>query len=321
MSGIDDKDAFGTDPAEQGWARRVADPAVVPVILNPTARRGAVLRRIDPLVHAFAAHGLEARLVRSTSEEHAKELAAEFAAEGAEVVGALGGDGMARSVAAGLVDTDTALGVIAGGRGNDLIGKLGIPKDIEAAAAIMADGRDRTIDVLDLDGKVCLGNVCLGLDSTVQHQANAARLIRGRWVYLYGVVRALLPPKRIELELTIDGQRFSFRGLTAGFANSGRYGGGLRLSPEAALDDGLIDVVLLQEGFLPKLAVEVVEYSFGRHHRHPHIHFTHAREVEIDVPEGAAPIEIIVDGDAIAQTPATVKIRPSALKVRVPRTS
>ena len=293
----------------------------VPIILNPSARKGAVLRRIDPLTTAFAAHGLEATFIRSTSADHAKQLAADFAAQGSDLVVSLGGDGMARSVAAGLVDTDTALGVIAGGRGNDLIGKLGIPKDIEAAAAIMADGRDRTIDVLDLDGKVCLGNVCLGLDSTVQHQANAARLIRGRWVYLYGVVRALLPPKRIELELTIDGQRFSFRGLTAGFANSGRYGGGLRLSPEAALDDGLIDVVLLQEGFLPKLAVEVVEYSFGRHHRHPHIHFTHAREVEIDVPEGAAPIEIIVDGDAIAQTPATVKIRPSALKVRVPRTS
>ena len=298
-----------------------AADSTVPIILNPSARKGAVLRRIDPLTTAFAEHGLEARFVRSTSADHAKQLAADFAAQGSDLVVSLGGDGMARSVAAGLVDTDTALGVIAGGRGNDLIGKLGIPKDIEAAAAIMADGRDRTIDVLDLDGKVCLGNVCLGLDSTVQHQANAARLIRGRWVYLYWVVRALLPPKRIELELTIDGQRFSFRGLTAGFANSGRYGGGLRLSPEAALDDGLIDVVLLQEGFLPKLAVEVVEYSFGRHHRHPHIHFTHAREVEIDVPEGAAPIEIIVDGDAIAQTPATVKIRPSALKVRVPRTS
>src|SRR5699024_8849637 len=130
--------------------------------------------------------------------------------------------------------------------------------------------------------------------------------------------RALLPPKRIELELTIDGQRLDFRGLTAGFANSGRYGGGLRLSPEAALDDCLIDVVLLREGFLPKLAVEVVEYSLGRHHRHPHIHFAHAREVEIDVPEGAAPVEIIADGDAIAQTPATVRIRPAALKVRVP---
>ena len=247
-----------------------AADSTVPIILNPSARKGAVLRRIDPLTTAFAEHGLEARFVRSTSADHAKQLAADFAAQGSDLVVSLGGDGMARSVAAGLVDTDTALGVIAGGRGNDLIGKLGIPKDIEAAAAIMADGRDRTIDVLDLDGKVCLGNVCLGLDSTVQHQANAARLIRGRWVYLYGVVRALLPPKRIELELTIDGQRFSFRGLTAGFANSGRYGGGLRLSPEAALDDGLIDVVLLQEGFLPKLAVEVVEYSFGRHHRHPH---------------------------------------------------
>src|SRR5690606_5348181 len=154
------------------------------------------------------------------------------AAEGAKVVGALGGDGMARAVAAGLVDTDTALGVIAGGRGNDLIGKLGIPKDVEEAAATISDGRDRVIDVLDLNGTISLGNVCLGLDSTVQRHANSTRVVRGRWVYLYGILRAILPPRSIDLELTVDGQRLDFRGLTAGFANSGRYGGGLKLSPE-----------------------------------------------------------------------------------------
>lgn len=321
MSGIEDKGAFGTDSADRGSARPVADPAVVPVILNPTARRGAVLRRIDPLVHAFAAHGLEARLVRSTSEEHAKELAAAFAAEGAKVVGALGGDGMARTVAAGLVDTDTALGVIAGGRGNDLIGKLGIPKRVEEAVATIADGRDRVIDVLDLDGTISLGNVCLGLDSTVQRHANSTRVVRGHWVYLYGILRAILPPRSIDLELTVDGQRLDFRGLTAGFANSGRYGGGLTLSPEAAIDDGLIDVVLLKEAWLPRLAVELVAFMSGKHGRHPNIHLSRAREIRIDTPAGAPPVEIVADGDAVAQTPATVTIRPSSLRVRVPRTS
>lgn len=289
------------------------------MILNPTARRGTVLRRIDPLIEAFAAHGLEAQLVRSTSEEHAKELAAGFAAAGAQVVGALGGDGMARSVAAGLLGTNTSLGVIAGGRGNDLIGKLGIPKGVAEAVATIACGRDRFIDVLDLDGKVSLSNVCLGLDSSVQQYANSARLVRGHWVYLYGILRAILPPKSIELELTVDGRRMDFRGLTAGFANSGRYGGGIKLSPEAELDDGLIDVVLLREAFLPKLAIELVAFMSGKHGRHPNIHFSHAREIRIDTPAGAAPIEIIADGDAVAQTPATVTIRPSSLKVRVPQ--
>lgn len=307
-----------TDSGVTGPADPTADRSVVPVILNPTARRGAVLKRIDPLVEAFAAHGLEARLVRSTSEEHAKELAAGFAADGARVVGALGGDGMARSVAAGLVDTDTSLGIIAGGRGNDLIGKLGIPKDTEGAVANIAAGRDRIIDVLDFDGNLSLSNVCLGLDSTVQRHANSARLIRGRWVYLYGVLRAILPPKSIELQLTVDGRRVDFRGLTAGFANSGRYGGGLKLSPEAKLDDGLIDVVLLRDAFLPRLAVELVAFMSGRHDRHPHIHFGHAREIHIDTPAGAAPVAIVADGDEIGQTPTAVTIRPSSLKVRVP---
>ena len=315
MSGDpENKDSGVTGPADPK-----ADRSVVPVILNPTARRGAVLKRIDPLVEAFAAHGLEARLVRSTSEEHAQELAAGCAADGARVVVALGGDGMARSVAAGLLGTRTALGIIAGGRGNDLIGKLGIPKDIAAAVSVIADGRDRVIDVLDLDGQIRLGNVCLGLDSTVQRHANSARLIRGRWVYLYGILRAILPPRSIDLELTVDGRRLGFRGLTAGLANSGRYGGGLRLSPEAKLDDGLIDVVLLKEAFLPRLAVELVAFMSGKHARHPNIHFGRAREVRIDTPDGAAPVAIVADGDEVGQTPATVTIRPASLTVRVPR--
>lgn len=295
-------------------------PTAVPVILNPSARNGAVRKRIGPLQKAFAANGLEAKLVESTSEQHASDLAADFAAQGAETVVSLGGDGMVRAVAAGIVDTNTSLGIIPGGRGNDFIRKLGIPKNIAAAAAIISNGRDRTIDVLDLDGRICVGNVSLGLDSTVQRYADSARLIKGHWVYLYGVARAIAKPRRIDLALTIDGERLDFRGLTAGFANSGRYGGGLKLSPQAKLDDGLIDVVLLNDCFLPRLAAELVPYSLGRPNLHPHIHFSHAREVRIATPEGASPIEIFADGDAIALTPATLTIRPESLKVRVAST-
>ncbi|MDN6528631.1 MAG: hypothetical protein L0K67_06075, partial [Brevibacterium sp.] len=226
--------------------------------------------------------------------------------------------GLVRAIAAGLVGTSTSMGIIAGGRGNDFIGKLGIPKDIAAAAAVVANGRDRSIDVLDLDGKICVGNVSLGLDSAVQEYADSVRRIKGHWVYLYGVVRAIAQPRRIDLTLTIAGERVSFRGRSAGVANSGRYGGGLKLSPEAKLDDGLIDVVLLKDAFLPKLGAELVSFTLGKHNLHPNIHFSHAREIHIATPKGAPPVEIVADGDAVARTPATVKIRPESLKVRVP---
>lgn len=290
----------------------------VPVILNPSARNGAVQKRTEPLQTAFAANGLEAVLVESTSEQNATDLAAEFAAQAMPIVVSLGGDGLVRAVAAGLVGTSTSMGIIAGGRGNDFIGKLGIPKDIADAAAIVANGRDRPIDVLDLDGQICVGNVSLGLDSAVQEYADSARFIKGHWVYLYGVVRAIMQPRRISLALTIDGEGLGFRGLSAGFANSGRYGGGLKLSPEAELDDGLIDVVLLKDGFLPKLGSEVVSFTMGKHNHHPNIHFSRAREIKIDVPKGAEPVEILADGDAVAHTPASLTIRPQSLKIRVP---
>ncbi|RCS98181.1 hypothetical protein CIK60_10545 [Brevibacterium aurantiacum] len=300
-----------------GTVSTAPPPLSVPVILNPAARHGAVRERIEPVRAAFAAHGMTALLVESTSEQHAGELAAHYAEQDAPIVVSLGGDGMVRAVAAGLVGTQTALGIVAGGRGNDLIGKLGIPKGIEAAVAIIAEGRDRSIDVIDFDGRISVGNICLGLDSAVQIHADSVKRIKGHWVYLYGIIRAILQPQRIDLALTIDGEEVEFRGYTAGFANSGRYGGGLKLSPKAKLDDGLIDVVLLRDVWLPRLALELVAFTLGQRALHPHITFRHAREVTIASREVAAPVEIVADGDAVTHTPATLSVRPAALRVRV----
>src|SRR5699024_823117 len=81
----------------------------------------------------------------------------------------------------------------------------------------------------------------------------------------------------------------------------------------------LIDVVLLKEAFLPRLAVELVAFMSGKHARHPNIHFGRAREVRIDTPAGAAPVAIVADGAEVGQTPAAVTLRPASLTVRVPR--
>lgn len=296
----------------------VAARPAIPVILNPSARNGAVQERVAPLRAALAAKGHESVVTESQSDTHASELAAAHARDGAKVVVSLGGDGMVRAVAAGLVGTQSALGIVAGGRGNDFIGKLGIPKDIEEAAAIVVNGADRTIDVLDLDGRICVGNVSLGLDGTVHEFADSARRIKGHWVYTYGVARAIMRPRRTRLVLTIDGTKRDFVGYSAGFANSGRYGGGLKLSPTAEVDDGLIDVVLLGDVPLLRLAAQLVAFNIGKPHRHPDITFERAREVAITSPDGAPPVKVFADGDLVGQTPTTVRIRPGALKVRVP---
>jgi diacylglycerol kinase (ATP) len=227
-----------TDSGVTGPADPTADRSAVPVILNPTARRGAVLKRIDPLVEAFAAHGLEARLVRSASEELTQsELAAELRGTGgARVVVALGGDGMARSVAAGLLGTtDTALGIIAGGRGNDLIGKLGIPKGIEASVSEHRRGsRPRSSTSSTSTGRsasATSASAWIRPCSGMRTQRSASRAVGSTCT---GSCARSCRPKSIDLQLTVDGRAHRLpRPDTAGFANSGRYGGGLRLSPTA----------------------------------------------------------------------------------------
>jgi diacylglycerol kinase family enzyme len=147
------------------------------------------------------------------------------------------------------------MGVIPGGRGNDLARVLGIPEDPERAAAVIAAGHSRALDlglVLDSSsggGRAFVGIASVGFDSEANRIANEAPSWLGSLVYAYGALRALIAWKPARFELVLDpptGRRISFTAYTVGAANSQAYGGGMRAAPEALLDDGLLEVVVLE---------------------------------------------------------------------------
>jgi YegS/Rv2252/BmrU family lipid kinase len=286
----------------------------VRLIVNPAAGRGRAERAVPDVERALAGLGVAFRTEHTTGLEHAAELARAAAAEG-EVAAAMGGDGLIGTVAGALRGTGGVLGVLPGGRGNDFARVLGLPRDPVAACAVLADGEVRELDLGEAGGRIFVGIASVGFDSEANRIANEARLVRGDAVYLYGALRALSAWTPARFDLALDGRPCRFTGYTVAAANSKAYGGGMLLAPDAELDDGRLDVVIVED--LPKRRfLRLLPGVFrGAHVRRPEVRVVRARELAIAADR---PFAVYADGEPIAELPTTVRALPAALRVLVP---
>jgi YegS/Rv2252/BmrU family lipid kinase len=281
------------------------------VIANPSAGGGRTARALPDVEAALRRHGISFRIERTHSIEHARELA-RATLSGGEVAAAMGGDGLVGAVAGELRGTDGVLAVLPGGRGNDFARKLGVSTDPVAACDVIAGDVVHAIDVADIDGRAFLGIASAGLDSDAGDLANTTRLKLGRLVYLYATLQALRAWKPAHWDVVIDGDPHSFTGYSVAVANSGVFGGGMYLAPDAVLDDGLLDVVLVHDVSKRVYLNNLPKVFTGAHVRAPGIEFLRGREIAFHADR---PFSVQADGDPIAQLPATVRVQPGALRV------
>ncbi|HEX2087205.1 MAG TPA: diacylglycerol kinase family protein [Solirubrobacteraceae bacterium] len=285
------------------------------LIVNPKAGGGRTAKALPAVERALADHDLDYRVELTLSLEHAVELAHE-AAESGEVAVSYGGDGLAGAVAHALRGTGGVLGVLPGGRGNDFARKLGIPTEPLPAAEILAHAEPRTVDVAEVDGRTYLGIASFGFDSDCQDLANATRVVRGQLVYVYSALRTLARWKPAELSYAADGgETRTFSGYAVAACNSGIFGGGMALAPEASLEDGLLDVLLTHDSSKLTYLRGIPKVFKGTHLDDPSAELFRARELRVDA---ARTFRIYADGDPIGQTPATIRAVPGALRVLAP---
>ncbi|HEV2753335.1 MAG TPA: diacylglycerol kinase family protein [Solirubrobacteraceae bacterium] len=292
----------------------------VALLVNPSAGGGRAAALLPRAEAALRGHGLEVRAFRAGDIDHARSLA-DQAAQAQDAVVTLGGDGLVGCVAGVLRGRPgSVLGILPGGRGNDLARVLGIPRNLEKACAVVAHGTERPLDVGEAqeDGeapRTFVGIASLGFDSEANRIANDAPSRLGNLVYAYGALRALAlwSPARFELE--VEGERSFAVGYSVAAANSGAYGGGMRLAPDARLDDGLLDVVVVED--VPRLrALRTLPSVFtGAHVHQPNVHVLRVAQVRVDADR---PFVVYADGDPIARTPVTLRAVPDALTVLVP---
>jgi YegS/Rv2252/BmrU family lipid kinase len=288
------------------------------LIVNPSAGGGKAGRVLADVLVALDGHGLQVHSELTRDLAHARELAREACLAGETVV-CLSGDGMVGAVADVLREFPYALlGVLPGGRGNDLARVLGIPADPVEACAIVAAGFSRKLDLGEIDGKAFVGIASVGFDSEANRIANEAPAWLGGLVYAYGALRALLfwRPAHFQIELDPPGELHNFSGYTVGACNSKTYGGGMRAAPDALLDDGLLDVVVLESVSKLSFLVKILPKVFsGAHVREPSVNVFRAREISVSADR---PFTMYADGDPIGELPLRVRTIGAAVRVLVP---
>jgi YegS/Rv2252/BmrU family lipid kinase len=286
------------------------------LLVNPAAAGGKALAAVEPATQELRRLGAEFRVVETASGEHAKREARAAAANGETTV-ALGGDGLVGTLAGAICGSGAALAIIPAGRGNDFARVLEIPNDPAEAARTAATGDTRLLDVGEVDGKSFVGIASVGFDSDANRIANEAKLVKGNLVYAYAALKALAKWKPAHFEFTIDGEKHEVTGYSVGVCNSKAYGGGMYAAPQAELDDGLLDVITCGDTPKRRFLFRTLPKVFkGTYLEDPWITCFTARTVEVSADR---PFTMYADGDPLAELPATVRIRPAALHVVVPR--
>lgn len=288
----------------------------VVLLVNPAAGRHRSSVQADLIARRLGRAGLTSRIDFPVDASALQTAAARAAASDARAVFALGGDGTIHWAVQGLAGSSTPLGVVPLGTGNDIASALG-HDDPDAGALIDAvrHGHTRVIDVahVTLDGleRFFLGVLSTGFDSTVNERANMLRWPGGTAKYLRAMMHELPRFNARAYRVVVDGETTAGPGMLVTVGNGPAFGGGMKVCPDAVMDDGLLDLTWLSEvGVLEFLRVFPRVYS-GTHLSHPAVRTLRAQTLAIDAPGQVA----YADGERLGPLPVSISILPRSFSV------
>lgn len=243
---------------------------------------------------------------------HAMELADRAVGQGADAVIAVGGDGTVNEIASVLVNTPVPLGIIPVGSGNGLALFLGIPKDVEKALLTVAAFTHRSIDSGMVNGTPFFNMAGMGFDAAVSSRFATTRM-RGRFGYVRMVLTAITDYEAGQYTLEIDGTSYTREAFMISIANSSQYGNNAHISPQASVDDGLLDACIIKPFPLYKLPLMVYRLFRRTADRSGYVEIIRGRNISIST---STPGPVHVDGEVKPLPfPLSVTVRPASLQI------
>jgi len=293
------------------------------VIVNPAAGGGRALRAEANVAKLLGLRGHHADFSHSKSSEDLREQAARAALAGYRYVVALGGDGAFHHLVEGVRGTQAIAGFFPAGNGNDIAADLGIPADPLDAADAFLKSTPRAIDLVRArfsDGREAhyVGAGGMGLDAEAAHLANTKfKAWPGVTRYLAGALWAFFHDRAMAVHAEIDGIPWDGRVLFIAGANSTRYGSGIRIAPEARMDDGWLDVVLVGEISCARLleAIPIVLTS-GNLRSFPEVRRVRCKRIAL---RAERPAKVHGDGELLGESPVEFEVQPGAVRVMTPK--
>ena len=271
---------------------------------------------LEDITRAASAAGVAVEV--SPEPDAPARIAKEAAAAGRDLI-ACGGDGVVSEVAAIAADTGRRLAIVPTGAGNDFARTLGYDtKRPMTAFAVLTEGRDRTVDLGRVNGRWYTCVTASGFDAEANRWANTVQHLSGTALYVAATVRTLAVFKPYPFRLTVDGVVHEQRAWLIAVGNGPAYAGGMRITPNAQMDDGLLDVTVVGPLSKPEFLWSFPRVFKGTHVTHPAVSTYRAERVELASLETSAPMDVYADGERVGPLPATMAAVRDALVVRVP---
>lgn len=301
---------------KDGLLAELLRPKRIMFVVNPKAGTN-LQKHIRESVDRYLNHKRFEYTIRYTERaEHARELAAQAVAEGYEIVVAVGGDGSINEVASALQGTNTVLGIVPAGSGNGLAMHLGYGRDIDVAVRKINTAEVRSIDVGLMNGLPFVNLAGIGFDGFVSNQMKGSNW-RGFIPYFLKSVKAGLEYTPRECRIELDDRVITEKCFIISVANGPMWGYNFQIAPDARLDDGFFEVVIMKEAPRWQYFAAVPASLFGKIYEAGFVeHFT-ARRVKISA-EGKNYVHL--DGEGmILEGDLEFEIKPKALKILAPR--
>ncbi|MBV8517930.1 MAG: diacylglycerol kinase family lipid kinase [Acidobacteria bacterium] len=287
------------------------------LIYNPAAGRGRARRRVREVEEYLRSRGARVDCEPSTGPDDLVRIAAESSRGGIyDRVVICGGDG---TLNLAIREFDLAKGTLAlipSGSGDDFARVAGIPREVRGACDVALGDRIREVDVALANDIRYLGVAGLGFDSEVADFANRhVKFLRGSAVYLYAILRVLprFTPRRVRMR-TESGTRDE-RIMFAAVGNTRQYGGGIRITPDASIDDGLLDLCLVRETSRVQLLKTLPRAYTGAHVKSPFVETGRGRAFSFDAER---PMAVYADGEPLTRTPVSFALAEQKLRIAVP---
>lgn len=287
----------------------------VKIILNPQAGRGKAAKLKPKILAELAKYGYLSHLEETQWHGHAIEIAKKAVESGYDLVITAGGDGTVNQVVNGMAGSKVPLGVLSAGTGNDFAAMIGMPADPVAGIWQIIEGETKWVDLCRLNESYFISSVGAGFDGQVAYNVNRGiRFVRGMPAYLLSVLKTLFSFRLHRVKMVVDGREREYRALLFAVTNSCTYGGGIKITPAARIDDGLFEICVVKEvtpfdvlWFLP-LAIK------GEHGRlHDKVEFFRGREIYL---ESTTPLFYQIDGEVFQETVFRFSMIPGGFPVR-----
>lgn len=301
----------------------VSSDTTVLVFVNRIAGRGAHVY-LHRLRDVFESLHMSAQFLETGSASELESASRQALVEGHRLLLAMGGDGTFQALANGAFGSDAIIGILPAGGGNDFAAALGLPGDFIRAAEKLLKGKPRSVDLLRVrtaDGRTRLfaGGGGVGLDAEATLRANGPyRRLPGRFRYIASALHALSKHQPLQVQLEFPGADIppvEATCLLTSVLNTPTYGGGVRLAPDAVIDDGLLHVAVVEDLKILQILKLLPRLIRSGELRTSRVRRWKAQSVKIFT---ARPRPFHGDGEILGPTPVEIEVVPNAVRVLAP---